>query len=262
MITDIKEALAEVRYNPDKLLSVDPSIDGYKYVVIEALTKKGELIEKIDEKYKTDEAVILAAANSLDEIFEYVPDKLKNDKKFVLQIVGNNGLAIKGASERFKNDRDVLRKAIHRNVKAVPLVDEKFLRDEDFVRINIAACVRYVTYFHIYDMKRKNYTLNLDFAKHVIKYDTTMEATIELTKLYHDSPEIALEIIKKYPFMWSDYYDEGVMLNILGQVDYDKETLKKIIKKYEEYPIVVAAAIDKLNALNGIEESLDEFDDI
>ncbi len=129
-----------------------------KQKAIELVKTNGNLLETLEEKFRTDKDIVLAAIEenpyslefaslelrndpdvvipalkSDEEVYPFVGRLFKIDRNIALKVVKLDGLLLDLLILKFKDDREVVRVAIQQNLEALTLASSRLQKDVDFV---------------------------------------------------------------------------------------------------------------------------------
>ncbi|MEE0930547.1 MAG: DUF4116 domain-containing protein [Acutalibacteraceae bacterium] len=238
MITDIKEALREVRRNKPCYENIADDL-WYNIKFLEAAIKAHtEAYNHVPKEMKLNNAVVNAVISKMGEYNNTItiddfPDELKKNKEIIKKILSVNGSLLRQIDDLYSDDREIVMCAVKSSGSAYQFISERLKSDKELA---ITALRNdYSAYKHMSDdmkvdidvasIMAKNCTehelKHYEFSKELFKNPDVVTALIENKKIS------AIRKMKILPD--SALTDKEYILSILKRKEIDCNLLFSII---------------------------------
>ena len=102
---------------------------------LEAVSKNGLILEKLNDIFKNNKTIVLAAVKQNGRALQFAHPRLRNDNEVVIQALSHpdTDFIIQFAGENFRRNRAQLLQAINANEMVIGYGDDAVVEDRDFI---------------------------------------------------------------------------------------------------------------------------------
>lgn len=186
-------------FDSDKFISDFNNFPSYiktnPEVVLEAVTRYGEILKHVNQELKDNKKIVLAAVKNQGEALEWASPGLQNDEEVVLTAIASSSKYDKilpYASSKLKDKKEIVLAAMEKNSNNLKYASERLKADKDLVFIAISNNDRFFR---------------------------------EADPSLFDDREFVLKIIKKIPIEAGGIFTEGVLEFASPELKADKEII-------------------------------------
>lgn len=242
---EIVEAIA-YSYRFDHTTCLNNLLSQKKYV-LPAVMINGDILRKVDERFRDDKDVVLAAVSMDGYVLEYASKNLQADYDVVLTAVKSWGRALQYANEKLIDNQIIVEAAINEDPLAIVYAGKKYKKNKEYV-LNALEAYKCIDSSIFYDFE---YYISNELLKLVKYHKNDYEVIYETASCKHGRFKKLLATLKELKSKL--YYDEEI---VRKSVISNADSYEDIPIKYQENKDIATIAVKNGYPVDELHESL------